>query len=146
MRPTTRPGRKQPNATRWGGNLDPSHARESLRSPGANCPPHTGPDGRLPLKRARKQGVRLDDGTVIAFPHMPHVADLPPGWRHFSTAEKIKHLLGKISLDQARDILSWPRAGLDPAAFAGQRRNEEDAPKSDMSLRLPLPLSTLRGF
>ena len=45
---------------------------------------------------------------------MPYVADLPPGWRHFSTAEKIKHLLGKISLDQARDILSWPRAGLDP--------------------------------
>jgi hypothetical protein len=66
-----------------------------------------------PLKRARKQGVRLDDGTVIAFPYMPRVADLAPGWRHFSTAEKIKHLLGKISLDQARDVLSWPRAGLD---------------------------------
>lgn len=73
-----------------------------------------------PLKRARKQGIRLDDGTVIAFLYMPRVADLPPGWRHFSTAEKIKHLLGKISLDQARDILSWPRAGLDPLRLSLQ--------------------------
>jgi hypothetical protein len=60
-----------------------------------------------PLKRARKQGVRLDDGTVIPFPYMPRVADLPPGWRRFSTADKIKHLL-RMNLDQVDDILSWP--------------------------------------
>jgi hypothetical protein len=64
-----------------------------------------------PLKRARKQGVRLTDGSVIAFPYMPRVADLPPGWRHFSLAQKIEHLIG---FDQAREILSWPMAGLDP--------------------------------
>jgi hypothetical protein len=57
-----------------------------------------------PLKRARKQGVRLEDGSVIAFPYMPRVADLPPGWRHFSVAQKIEHLIG---LDRCYEILSW---------------------------------------
>ena len=64
-----------------------------------------------PLKRARKQGVRLDDGSIVAFPYMPCVADLPPGWRHFSAAQKIDHLIG---LDRCYEILSWPWAGLDP--------------------------------
>jgi hypothetical protein len=64
-----------------------------------------------PLKRARKQGVRLDDGSIIAFPYMPRVADLPPGWRHFSAAQKIEHLIG---LDRCYEILSWPWNGLDP--------------------------------
>jgi len=57
-----------------------------------------------PLKRARKQGVRLDDGSIIAFPYMPRVSDLPPGWRHFTTAQKIEHLIG---LDRCDEILSW---------------------------------------
>src|SRR5262249_32691411 len=35
---------------------------------------------------------------------MPRVADLPPGWRHFSAAEKIDHLIG---LDRCYEILSW---------------------------------------
>ena len=65
-----------------------------------------------PLKRARKQGVRLDDGTVIPFPYIPRVADLPPGWRRFSTADKIKHLL-RMNLDQVDDILSWPITEVD---------------------------------
>jgi hypothetical protein len=65
-----------------------------------------------PLKRARKQGVRLDDGSIIAFPYMPRVADLPPGWRHFTAAQKIDHLIG---LDRCREILSWgPITELDP--------------------------------
>ena len=64
-----------------------------------------------PLKRARKQGVRLDDGSVIAFPYMPRVADIPAGWRHFSVAQKIDHLIG---LDRCYEILSWPWKGLDP--------------------------------
>jgi hypothetical protein len=63
-----------------------------------------------PLKRARKQGARLDDGRIIAFPYMPRVADLPSGRRHFSAAEKIEHLIG---LDRCYEILSWPSAGLD---------------------------------
>ena len=65
-----------------------------------------------PLKRARKQGVRRDDGSIVAFPYMPRVADLPPGWRHFTTAQKIEHLIG---LDRYEEILSWgPITDLDP--------------------------------
>jgi len=64
-----------------------------------------------PLKRQRKLGARREDGSVIAFPYMPHVADLPPGWRHFSAAQKIEHLIG---LDRCYEILSWPPGELDP--------------------------------
>jgi hypothetical protein len=67
-----------------------------------------------PLKRQRKAGIRADDGSVIAFPYMPRVADLPRGWRHWSPAQKIEHLLG-MSLDRAHEILSWrPIRELDP--------------------------------
>jgi hypothetical protein len=59
-----------------------------------------------PLKRQRK-GVRGEDGSV-----MPRVAELPPGWRHWSAAQRIKHLLG---LDLCREVLSWgPITELDP--------------------------------
>jgi hypothetical protein len=64
-----------------------------------------------PLKRARKRGVRLADGSIIAFPYMPRVADLPAGWRRFSAAQKIEHLIG---LDRCYEILSWPPSELDP--------------------------------
>ena len=47
---------------------------------------------------------RITDGSVIAFPYMPRVADLSPGWRHFSAAQKIEHLIG---LDRCYEILSW---------------------------------------
>src|SRR5262245_66384142 len=71
-----------------------------------------------PLKRARKQGVRLDDGSIIAFPYMPRVADLPPGWRHFTTAQKIEHLIG---LDRWEEILSWgPTTDLDSLRLSFQ--------------------------
>jgi hypothetical protein len=53
-----------------------------------------------PLKRARKQGIGLVDGSIIAFPYMPCVAELPPGWRHWSPAEKVEHRLS-MSLDDA---------------------------------------------
>jgi hypothetical protein len=53
------------------------------------------------------------DGSVIAFPRMPRVADLPLGWRQRSPAEKVQHLLG-MSLDDAHEILSWPIGELDP--------------------------------
>jgi hypothetical protein len=65
-----------------------------------------------PLKRQRRLGVRNEDGSVIAFPYMPRVAELPPGWRRWSPAAKIEHLLG---LDRCREVLSWgPFADLDP--------------------------------
>ena len=70
-----------------------------------------GPMAGSPLKRARKQGIRLADGRIIAFPYMPRVADLPPGWRHFSAAQKIEQLIG---LDRCYEILSWPWDDLDP--------------------------------
>jgi hypothetical protein len=71
-----------------------------------------------PLKRARKQGIRLDDGTIIPFPYMPRVADLPPGWQHFTTAQKIEQLIG---LDRCREILSWgPITDLDPLRLSFQ--------------------------
>src|SRR5262249_60868448 len=71
-----------------------------------------------PLKRARKQGVRLADGSIVAFPYMPRVSDLPPGWRHFTTAQKIEHLIG---LDRYEEILSWgPITDLDPLRLSFQ--------------------------
>jgi hypothetical protein len=71
-----------------------------------------------PLKRQRKLGIRTDDGSVIAFPRMPRVADLPPGWRRFTTAQKIEHLIG---LDRCRAILSWGSISeLDPLRLSFQ--------------------------
>jgi hypothetical protein len=71
-----------------------------------------------PLKRQRKLGVRAEDGSVIAFPYMPRVAELPPGWRNFTTARKIEHLIG---LDRCREILSWGSiTKLDPLRFSFQ--------------------------
>ena len=64
-----------------------------------------------PLKRQRKLGVRRNDGSILAFPYMPRAADRPAGWRHFTTAQKIEHLIG---LDRCYEILSWPWNGLDP--------------------------------
>ena len=65
-----------------------------------------------PLKRARKLGIRAEDGSIIAFPRMPRASELPPGWRNLSPAEKIEHLLG-MSLDRCYEILSWPMTDLD---------------------------------
>ena len=47
-----------------------------------------------PLKRQRKLGVHDKDGSVIACPRMLPVAELPRGWRRWSPAEKVEHLLG----------------------------------------------------
>jgi hypothetical protein len=71
-----------------------------------------------PLKRQRKLGVHDADGSVIASPRMPRVADLPRGWRHWSPAEKIEHLLG-MTLDDIAEILSWgPIAEVDPVRLS----------------------------
>jgi hypothetical protein len=53
-----------------------------------------------------------EDGSVVAFPYMPRVADLPSGWLHCTAAQKIEHLIG---LDRCYEILSWgPIIELDP--------------------------------
>ena len=107
MRYGENPGRR----TEWGG-IGAVAGREVIHHTRARLPLASAPSARhipepmagSPLKRARRQGVRLDDGSVIAFPYMPRVADLPPGWRHFSIAQKIEHLIG---LDRCYEILSW---------------------------------------
>jgi hypothetical protein len=67
-----------------------------------------------PIKRLRKAGITDPvTGELVPFPYMPRVPELPPGWRWFSTAEKVEHLLG-MSLDRAAEILTWPLAELDP--------------------------------
>jgi hypothetical protein len=71
---------------------------------------------RFLLTRARRSALaspyRDRSGEVVAFPYKPRTADLPRGWRHWSPAEKIEHLLG-ISLDRAHEILSWRVGELD---------------------------------
>jgi hypothetical protein len=61
-----------------------------------------------PIKGMRKAGVT---GELVPFPHMPRVAELPAGWRHFSPAQKIEHLMG---MDRWCKVLPWPWDGLDP--------------------------------
>ena len=97
----------------------PAHARaRPLLAPAPSARHIPKPMAGSSLKRARKQGVRLDDGSIVAFPYMPRVADLPPGWRHFTTAQKIEHLIG---LDRVAEILSWgPITDLDPLRLSFQ--------------------------
>jgi hypothetical protein len=65
------------------------------------------------LKRMRKAGITDPvTGKLVPFPYMPRVAELPTGWRRFSTAEKIEHLLG-MDLSRIAEILMWPLADLD---------------------------------
>ena len=75
--------------------------------------------GRLPDPQGTQAALRDDGGSLIAFPYMPRVAQLSRGWRRWSPAEKIEHLLG-MCLDQAHSILSWPVAELDPPRLAVQ--------------------------
>jgi hypothetical protein len=59
-----------------------------------------------PLKRARKQGVRLADGSIIAFPYMPRVLRAPAALASF--------------LDGREDqTFARPRSLRDPVVAAG---------------------------
>jgi hypothetical protein len=57
---------------------------------------HARPMAGSPLKRQRQLGVRVrdEDGSVNASRACHAFADLSREWRHFSTAEKIEHLIG----------------------------------------------------
>jgi hypothetical protein len=67
-----------------------------------------------PIKRMRKAGITDPvTGELVAFHSMLRVAELPPGWRWFSTAEKVEHLLG-MSPDRAAEILIWRRSNPRP--------------------------------
>jgi hypothetical protein len=74
-------------------------------------------------------------GLVLVF-YMPRVADLPAGWRHFSVAQKIEHLIG---FDRCYEILSWPPSELDPRHPSRRRqRNRVSlyAPRGRSAARL----------
>ena len=83
-----------------------SHARKATACHGAPARHIPEPMAGAPIKRQRKLGVRCEDGSIITFPHMPRVAELPRGWRNFGPAQKVEHLLN-MSLDRASEILSW---------------------------------------
>ena len=74
-----------------------------------------------PLKRQRRLGVRAEDGSVIAFPHLTHPrAGLShTQWRMLGPAEKVERLFD-MSLDDLFEIMSWPRAELDPPRLSLQ--------------------------
>jgi len=73
------------------------------------------------MRKLRKTGAVDQDGNVVTIPRLPSVvgANKPPGWKQWSAAEKVEHLLG-LSLDRMHDYLSWPPAGLDPYRLAAQ--------------------------
>ena len=74
------------------------------------------------MRRLRQSGA-LDPttGEVVVIPRLPPVAGAskPPGWNHWSPAEKCEHLLG-MSLDRMREYLSWPPDDLDRHRLAAQ--------------------------
>src|SRR5215469_16920330 len=74
-----------------------------------------------PMRRLRKTGAVDQDGNVVTIPRLPSVAgaNKPPGWKRWSPAEKVEHLLA-LSLDRMHDYLSWPADGLDPHRLAAQ--------------------------
>jgi hypothetical protein len=69
-----------------------------------------------PIKRARRGGIRLADGTAIALPKLTHPrAGLSHAqWRALSPDEKLERLFG-MSLERAAEILCLgPLHELDP--------------------------------
>jgi hypothetical protein len=72
-----------------------------------------------PVRRARRGGIRLADGAVIAFPKLTHPrAGLSHAeWRALSPLEKIERQLG-LNLDQMCAIMSRPWEECDSAWLA----------------------------
>jgi hypothetical protein len=61
---------------------------------GTACP-HIYAGGRLSAQ-VRNQSIRLADGSIIAFPYIRCIVELPRGCQHFSAAWKIEHLIASI--------------------------------------------------
>ena len=69
-----------------------------------------------PIRRTRRGGIRLADGTVIAFPKLtdPRTGLSHSEWRALSPDEKLERLFG-MSLERVAEILCWgPLHELDP--------------------------------
>jgi hypothetical protein len=73
------------------------------------------------MRRLRKTGAVDQDGNIVTIPRLPSVAgaNKPSGWKRWSPAEKVEHLLG-LSIDRMRDYLAWPPDDLDPHRLAAQ--------------------------
>jgi hypothetical protein len=76
-----------------------------------------------PIKRARRGGIRLADGTVIACPKLTHpcAGVSHAQWRALSPLEKVERQLG-LSLDQMVEIISRPWEECDAAWIAMKAR------------------------
>jgi hypothetical protein len=76
-----------------------------------------------PIRRVRRGGIRLADGTVIALPKLTHPrAGLTHAqWRALSPVEKIETQLG-LNLDQMAEIMSRPWEECDAAWIAIKTR------------------------
>jgi hypothetical protein len=81
------------------------------------------------LKRARKRGVRLADGSIVAFPYMPRL----PICRPAGGISRRRRRSSLIGLDRYEEILSWgPITDLDPLRLsfdAGDARLLADRPQ-----------------
>jgi hypothetical protein len=68
-----------------------------------------------PLKRQRKDGIRAEDGSVIAFPRLTHPR---AGLSNAPVARTLARREGRASasmpLDRVAEILRWSPAELDP--------------------------------
>ena len=73
------------------------------------------------MRKLRKTGAVDQDGNVVTIPRLPSVSgtNKPPGWKRWSPAERVEHLLG-LSLDRMHEYLSWPADDLDPYRLAAQ--------------------------
>jgi hypothetical protein len=73
------------------------------------------------MRRLRRTGAVDQEGNVVTIPRLPSVAggNKPPGWKRWSPAEKVEHLLGR-SLDRIHDYLAGLADDLDPYRLAAQ--------------------------
>ena len=89
--------------------------------------PHAWAMGGSRLKRQRRLGICLKEGSVIAFPYLRHPrAGLSHAeWRALSPGEKLERLF-RMSLDHIAEILSWgPIHEPDPVRLAVQMRGTQ---------------------
>ena len=96
------------------------------------------------LKRQRRLGICLKEGSVIAFPYLRHPrAGLSHAeWRALSPGEKLERLF-RMSLDHIAEILSWgPIHEPDPVRLAVQMLGYTGSSSGFWSSRRSMALPT----
>ena len=71
------------------------------------------------LDRQRSSAKTFPDSAGVRVQYSGSDPNKPPGWKRWSAAEKVEHLLG-LSLDRMREYLSWPADDVDPYRLAAQ--------------------------